>query len=167
MMVRRIIAGVVLLVVVVPATPTNAFAPSLHHQRRPRVGWVSRQQRCPASRTSSADDAPTTTTTAAASTTTTTPDSHSRSRKSKEERFVEWMTTDCWDEVPHPGRQLTVQGHIPAYVQGTYIKNGPGAFATRNSSSPQQRYTHAFDGLAKLQKFDVDGARGTVAFQDT
>jgi beta,beta-carotene 9',10'-dioxygenase len=104
-----------------------------------------------------------------ATVTTTTSSNSSNSNKSsktKEERFVEWMTTDCWNEVPHPGIPLTVQGHIPSYVHGTYIKNGPGAMATRIGDQPQQqrqRYTHAFDGLAKLQKFDID-PDGSVTF---
>jgi len=75
----------------------------------------------------------------------------------KEERFVRWMTSDSWKEVPHPGTTLKVVGNIPSYVRGSYIKNGPGAFTTF-----QHRYTHAFDGLAKLQKFDIDN--GTVQF---
>lgn len=77
----------------------------------------------------------------------------------KEELFVKWMTTDVFDEIPHPGNKLEVLGSIPSYVKGAYIKNGPGAFSTPDGS---RRYTHAFDGLAKLQKFDIEG--GEVTF---
>lgn len=76
----------------------------------------------------------------------------------KEELFVNWMTTDSLKEIPHPGVQLEVIGSIPSYVKGVYIKNGPGAFSTPDGS---RRYTHAFDGLAKLQKFDIDGDKVT------
>jgi beta,beta-carotene 9',10'-dioxygenase len=72
----------------------------------------------------------------------------------KEELFVKWMATDSLEEVFHPGNKLKVQGSIPSYVKGSYVKNGPGAFSVADGS---RRYTHAFDGLAKLQKFDVDG----------
>ena len=71
----------------------------------------------------------------------------------KEELFVQWMTSDSLTEIPHPGNKLKVIGSIPSYVKGSYIKNGPGAFSTADGS---RRYTHAFDGLAKLQKFDID-----------
>lgn len=75
----------------------------------------------------------------------------------KEGRFVQWMTSDSWKEVPHPGSTLKVEGRIPSYVRGSYLKNGPGAFTMTN-----HRYTHAFDGLAKLQKFDIKD--GNVQF---
>jgi len=68
----------------------------------------------------------------------------------KEKGFIEWMEKDCLDEIDFPGRLLTVQGRIPQYVVGTYVKNGPGAFKTKTG---KRRYTHAFDGLAKLIKF--------------
>jgi beta,beta-carotene 9',10'-dioxygenase len=71
----------------------------------------------------------------------------------KEQLFVNWMTADSLIEIPHPGKTLQIQGSIPSYVRGSYIKNGPGAFATSDGS---RRYTHAFDGLAKLQKFDIE-----------
>ena len=79
----------------------------------------------------------------------------------KEELFVQWMTSDdVWDEIPHPGKKLRVIGSIPSYVHGRYIKNGPGAFATPDKS---RRYTHAFDGFARLQKFDIEKS-GEVTF---
>jgi beta,beta-carotene 9',10'-dioxygenase len=70
----------------------------------------------------------------------------------KEALFVKWMTSDSPQEVPHPGKLLEVSGSIPSYVRGTYIKNGPGLFALPDGS---RRYTHAFDGLAKLQRFEI------------
>jgi len=69
----------------------------------------------------------------------------------KDKKFIEWMEKDCLDEVEYPGRTLVIQGQIPSYVLGgTYVKNGPGAFKTKTG---KRRYTHAFDGLAKLIKF--------------
>ena len=53
--------------------------------------------------------------------------------------------------------QLPVQGEIPAWLHGTLIRNGPGAFQVG-----QQRYRHWFDGLAMLHKFSFDG--GQVAY---
>lgn len=76
----------------------------------------------------------------------------------KERNFVRWMlgtnATAIWHEIPHPGKTLEVIGSIPSYVTGSYIKNGPGAFTSFDGHS--RRYTHAFDGLARLQKFDIN-----------
>jgi beta,beta-carotene 9',10'-dioxygenase len=72
----------------------------------------------------------------------------------KQNLFVKWMTSDSLKEIRHPGVSLEVIGSIPPYVRGTYIKNGPGLFALADGS---RRYTHAFDGLAKLQRFEIKG----------
>lgn len=95
---------------------------------------------------------------AAASTPTTEREEEDKTPFPKERLFVEWMTSDSLVEIPHPGIPLEVIGsNIPSYVNGVYVKNGPGAFATPDGS---RRYTHAFDGLAKLQKFDITGGGG-------
>jgi beta,beta-carotene 9',10'-dioxygenase len=89
-----------------------------------------------------------------------------KSLPTKEELFLEWINSDSLEEIPHPGIQLKVSGSIPSYVKGIYIKNGPGALSTPDQS---QRYTHAFDGLAKLQKFDICGnsVKFTTRFVDS
>jgi len=79
----------------------------------------------------------------------------------KEARFVDWITGSVFEEVPHPGKALQVNGTIPNYVNGVYIKNGPGAFSTPDGS---RRYLHSFDGFAKLQKFEINGIDNAVSF---
>ena len=74
----------------------------------------------------------------------------------KEGAFCKWMAADFWEEVSD--RPLQVTGTIPKYVHGNYVKNGPGAFTTS-----KRKYTHAFDGLAKLIKFDIHHG-DTIAF---
>jgi beta,beta-carotene 9',10'-dioxygenase len=53
--------------------------------------------------------------------------------------------------------RLPVRGHIPAWLTGTLIRNGPGTFEVG-----QQRYKHWFDGLAMLHKFTISD--GVVAY---
>lgn len=54
---------------------------------------------------------------------------------------------------------LKVIGEIPNYLTGTLIKNGPGVFGSLqeqgNDSKQPQRYTHIFDGLAKLTRYEI------------
>jgi beta,beta-carotene 9',10'-dioxygenase len=52
---------------------------------------------------------------------------------------------------------LPVQGMLPAWLQGSLIRTGPGTLQVG-----QQSYHHWFDGLAMLRKFSF--ARGEVAF---
>ncbi len=54
--------------------------------------------------------------------------------------------------------QLPVQGTIPAWLEGTLIRNGPGTFEVG-----QQTYRHWFDGLAMLHKFSFAGGRVSYA----
>ena len=85
-------------------------------------------------------------------------------KKTKEEAFTKWMQLESLEEIPHPGRSLVVEGTIPPYVKGTYVKNGPGTFSDRNKN---RRFQHAFDGLAKLQKFAIqegDNNKNEVVF---
>lgn len=66
----------------------------------------------------------------------------------KEKLFIDWFK-DAREEISKP-RKLDVIGEIPSYVQGSLVRNGPGIFG-----SSDRRYTHIFDGLAKLAKFDL------------
>ena len=52
---------------------------------------------------------------------------------------------------------LPVQGKIPQWLEGTFIRNGPGTFQVG-----QQKYRHWFDGLAMLHKFSF--RNGKVAY---
>ncbi|MDX1614118.1 MAG: carotenoid oxygenase family protein [Candidatus Promineifilaceae bacterium] len=53
--------------------------------------------------------------------------------------------------------RLPVQGHIPDWLEGTLLRNGPGTFY-----AGEQRFRHWFDGLAMLHKFSFGG--GQVAY---
>jgi beta,beta-carotene 9',10'-dioxygenase len=53
---------------------------------------------------------------------------------------------------------LPVQGDLPAWLEGTLVRNGPGTF-----SVGEQRYRHWFDGLAMLHRFSFGGGRVSYA----
>lgn len=55
-------------------------------------------------------------------------------------------------------RMLSSSGIIPSWLQGSFIRNGPGLFYVG-----KQRFKHWFDGLAMLHKFDFD--QGKVHYQ--
>jgi len=66
---------------------------------------------------------------------------------------------------PHPGfhslreettASVEVEGRLPAWLDGTLVRNGPGAFAFPGGSSVD----HWFDGLAMLYRFTFDPAGG-------
>ena len=82
---------------------------------------------------------------------------------SKEDAFCKWMSLESLEEISD--RPLEVMGTIPNYVHGSYVKNGPAAFSTTD-----RKYTHIFDGLAKLLKFDIQqgtNVRFTCKFVDS
>lgn len=47
-------------------------------------------------------------------------------------------------------QRLGVEGSLPDWLRGTYLRNGPAWFTIAG-----HRYNHWFDGLAKLHRFDV------------
>lgn len=51
------------------------------------------------------------------------------------------------EEVPEPIK-ADVQGSLPAWLQGTLLRNGPGLFSVGETS-----YNHWFDGMALLHSF--------------
>jgi carotenoid cleavage dioxygenase-like enzyme len=53
---------------------------------------------------------------------------------------------------------LPVQGNMPPWLTGTYIRNGPGMFQL-----PGQRLSHWFDAMGALHKFDF--ANGKVNYK--
>ena len=54
---------------------------------------------------------------------------------------------------------VPVTGTIPDWLQGSYIRNGPGMFQLEN-----KRLNHWFDAMGALHKFDI--ANGKVAYQN-
>jgi carotenoid cleavage dioxygenase-like enzyme len=54
---------------------------------------------------------------------------------------------------------LPVQGKIPEWLSGSYIRNGPGMFQMKN-----RRMNHWFDAMGALHKFDI--VNGKVHYQN-
>ena len=48
-------------------------------------------------------------------------------------------------------------GRIPAWLQGTLLRNGPGMHTVGET-----RYNHWFDGLALLHSFTIGDGKSTV-----
>lgn len=53
---------------------------------------------------------------------------------------------------------LPVEGRLPAWLEGTLLRNGPGAFTVG-----EQSYRHWFDGLAMLHRFSFQQGRVSYA----
>jgi carotenoid cleavage dioxygenase-like enzyme len=53
---------------------------------------------------------------------------------------------------------VPVTGHLPDWLAGTLLRNGPGTFRVGTD-----RYRHWFDGLAMLHRFTIDGGRVSYA----
>eukprot|EP01038_Epipyxis_sp_PR26KG_P006544 gene6544-8991_t len=64
------------------------------------------------------------------------------------------IVEDSLDEIITP-KACTIQGEIPSFLKGTLIRNGPGAFGSTNGN---RRFTHVFDGLAKLTRYEIDSS---------
>lgn len=56
-----------------------------------------------------------------------------------------WMRT-CKKEIVTPLKGIT-EGHIPKWLEGNLLRNGPGCLEFENDS-----YLHLFDSLALLHK---------------
>jgi len=65
---------------------------------------------------------------------------------------AEWVTSI--DEERHT--ELDVEGEVPAWLDGSLVRNGPGTFDIGD-----QRVGHYFDGLAMLRKFGFRDGRVT------
>ena len=50
--------------------------------------------------------------------------------------------------------RLAVDGHLPAWLEGTLVRNGPGQF-----NFGKRQATVAFDGFAKLHRFRISGGQ--------
>jgi beta-carotene 15,15'-monooxygenase len=57
---------------------------------------------------------------------------------------------------------LSVEGSLPAWLTGSLIRNGPGAFTVPGGSSVD----HWFDGLAMLYRFTFDPEMGAVHYRN-
>lgn len=53
---------------------------------------------------------------------------------------------------------VPVTGHLPDWLGGTLLRNGPGTFRVGTD-----RYRHWFDGLAMLHRFTIDAGRVSYA----
>jgi len=81
--------------------------------------------------------------------------SEASSVEASEAGFAAWWD-DADEEVSN--RVCNIVGELPSWLRGTLIRNGPGRW---ESGDGTRRYTHAFDGLAKLVSFDI-GAEGVT-----
>ncbi|XP_043197396.1 carotenoid isomerooxygenase-like isoform X1 [Amphibalanus amphitrite] len=54
-----------------------------------------------------------------------------------------------------------ITGHLPSWLHGNLYRNG----AAVKEIGPD-RFNHLFDGLACVHKFNIDGARGQVTYQN-
>eukprot|EP00536_Pseudo-nitzschia_multiseries_P015560 jgi/Psemu1/292083/fgenesh1_pg.910_\ len=77
--------------------------------------------------------------------------------------FEDWIA-DAPDEVTE-WNNLSVNGNIPAYVHGTWIRNGGGTWTSGNNSNNDEKnddaesYSHVFDGFAKISAYRVCNGR--------
>ena len=55
---------------------------------------------------------------------------------------------------------LAVRGHLPAWLRGTYLLNGPAVWEL-----PQGRFHHWFDGLAQLHALQIPGDGGAPSYR--
>lgn len=55
---------------------------------------------------------------------------------------------------------LEVEGSLPPWLDGTHLRNGPGAFEVGG-----QALTHWFDGLALVRRYGFDPETGTVDYR--
>jgi len=59
----------------------------------------------------------------------------------------------------HEPIELEIQGIIPAWLQGSLYRNGPGVFDFENEAGKTARTPHWFDGLTVLHKFTIEGSK--------
>jgi hypothetical protein len=68
---------------------------------------------------------------------------------------------DLWTDqtMEYDSEDCEIIGTIPSYVNGVLVRNGPGIF-----ESADNKFSHVFDGLAKLSRFRVSGKEQKVQF---
>ena len=89
-----------------------------------------------------------------------------------ETSFSLWFD-DSLKEVDSPIDLMVIGGPLPSYLSGILIKNGPASFGEvippkentepPSTSSSGRRYSHLFDGLAKLTKYEFT-KQGKISF---
>lgn len=79
-----------------------------------------------------------------------------------EEASLVPMFQDSFEEISTP-TVIQMEGSVPNYVKGILLRNGPSIYGPKPRSEkrildflrgPQRRYSHVFDGLARLTKFE-------------
>uniref|UniRef100_A0A672JKT6 Beta,beta-carotene 9',10'-oxygenase-like n=1 Tax=Salarias fasciatus TaxID=181472 RepID=A0A672JKT6_SALFA len=60
------------------------------------------------------------------------------------------------EETPDP-IPTTIKGTIPSWINGSFLRNGPGKF-----EFGEDRYTHWFDGMAMMHRFHI--CEGNVTY---
>jgi carotenoid cleavage dioxygenase-like enzyme len=58
-------------------------------------------------------------------------------------------------------QKLRVTGKLPTYLSGCLLRNGPAIFGNSDNLKPQ-RFSHLFDGLAKITKYEFN--QGNILF---
>jgi carotenoid cleavage dioxygenase-like enzyme len=87
---------------------------------------------------------------------------------SEKDSFSLWFD-DSLKEIETPIALKLIGGPLPSYLSGILIKNGPASFGEveieqdGSSPSPRRRYSHIFDGLAKLTKYEFT-KEGSISF---
>ena len=70
--------------------------------------------------------------------------------------FQQWIS-DAPKEISQWKPLEDIEGTIPDYVQGTFIRNGGGIWSSSSSSSREQEmFSHIFDGLAKIHAYRIN-----------
>ncbi|KAI7881941.1 hypothetical protein K492DRAFT_186587 [Lichtheimia hyalospora FSU 10163] len=59
---------------------------------------------------------------------------------------------------------LQVEGKIPEWLNGILYRIGPGKFNLGDKNGSQHVIHHAFDGLAFVHRFEINGANSTVQY---
>ncbi|KAM4567050.1 beta-carotene oxygenase 2b [Odontesthes bonariensis] len=87
-------------------------------------------------------------------------------KKSKSKKNINYFTNVCGlpciekivtsvEDIPEPIR-TNITGTIPAWINGNFLRNGPGKFEIGN-----QRFNHWFDGMALLHQFKISNGQVT------
>ncbi|XP_038698730.1 carotenoid cleavage dioxygenase 8 homolog B, chloroplastic [Tripterygium wilfordii] len=74
----------------------------------------------------------------------------------QKQQVVDWTNHVAWTSIPHERweGELDVQGQIPLWLNGTYIRNGPGLWNVGNYN-----FRHLFDGYATLVKLHFSNGK--------
>ncbi|KAM3615720.1 uncharacterized protein V6R79_006663 [Siganus canaliculatus] len=90
------------------------------------------------------------------------------SKRSKSQKKINYFTdvhglpciekiVSSVEEIPEP-INTTITGRIPGWIDGSFLRNGPGKFEIGN-----QKFNHWFDGMALLHQFKI--SQGHVTYK--